>query len=554
MKTYKLLLGFFVLIAIVLSCQKEKSFERGSAKLSSGSLQSGTTGDCLGNIVTGTYKKDTALNSTNYVDVKVDVIAAGIYSISTDTINGFYFSAFGTFGATGVNTVRLQGSGTPAAGGTNIFTVTYDSTQCTFSITTLTGGTGGTSVFTLAGSPSACTGATVQGIYTAGIATNSTNTATIQVDVTTAGTYSIATSAVNGITFAASGSLSSTGTQTITLISNGTPTASGSFDIPISIGSSSCSFQLTVVGASPAVYTLNGAPGNCTGATVQGIYVESTQLNTSNTATVQVNVTTIGSYSITTTAVNGITFTGSGSFSSTGLQSVVLIANGTPTASGSFTIPVTVGSSTCSFTLTVSTIDYFPRTTNSNWSYKYDNDPTDTLLQNVISQTQSALGNTYNIFMFNDGSGVDTLGYYRKASGDYYQYLDVGFFFQLDNESWGEYIFLKDNVPVNTTWTSNSFSNTFTDSTGTFPINVRFKETIQQKDVPVTVQGTTYQNTIVVKEEYEYSFDGGANWTAFPEYSTNYYSRNIGLIKIEFTDNSGNGGSYVQELTRYQVF
>ena len=58
--------------------------------------------------------------------------------------------------------------------------------------------------------------------------------------------------------------------------------------------------------------------------------------------------------------------------------------------------------------------DYFPRTSNSNWSYKFDNDPMDTLFQNVISQTQSALGNTYNVFMYNGGSGVDTLGYYRK--------------------------------------------------------------------------------------------------------------------------------------------
>src|SRR5437773_12465798 len=143
MTTYRLLLGFFVVIAIVLSCQKEKSFERGTSVISTGSLQSGTTGDCLGNIVTGTYKKDTALNSTNYVDVKVDVTTTGTYSISTDTINGFYFSGFGTFGATGVNTVRLQGSGTPSGGGTNIFTVTYDSTECSFSVIILTGGNGG---------------------------------------------------------------------------------------------------------------------------------------------------------------------------------------------------------------------------------------------------------------------------------------------------------------------------------------------------------------------------------------------------------------------------
>src|SRR6266498_5900838 len=116
MKTYKLLLGFFVMIAIVLSCQKERSFEKGSHILSNGSLQSGATGDCLGSVVAGTYKKDTALNSANYVDVQVDVTAAGTYGISTDTVNGFYFNAFGTFTATGINTVRLQGSGTPAAG------------------------------------------------------------------------------------------------------------------------------------------------------------------------------------------------------------------------------------------------------------------------------------------------------------------------------------------------------------------------------------------------------------------------------------------------------
>jgi len=86
------------------------------------------------------------------------------------------------------------------------------------------------------------------------------------------------------------------------------------------------------------------------------------------------------------------------------------------------------------------------------------------------------------------------------------------------------------------------------------PISVRFKETIQQKDVAVTVQGTTYQNTIVVLEEYEYSFDGGATWTPLPFSSTNSYARNVGLIKLDFVDNSGSANSYLQELTRSEVF
>jgi hypothetical protein len=450
MKAYKSLLWLLLLTAFVISCKKEYSYEKGVFNPSSGSLQSGTTGDCLGSVVGGTYKADVSLADSNYVDIKVDVTTAGSYTINTDTINGFYFSAAGSFTATGENTVRLQGNGKPQTVGTNIFTVLYDSTLCTFSITTLVGGGGGTAVYTLQGAPNNCNPGSTQGTYAAGVATNSSNTATVNVDVTTVGTYSIITS-----------------------------------------------------------------------------------------------------------AVDGVTFTASGTFSGTGAQAIVLNASGTPTAEGSFTIPVTVGSTTCSFPLTVvsGVIDYFPRTTNSNWSYQFDSNPGDTIFQNVISQTQSALGNTYNIFMYNYGSGADTLGYFRKASGDYYQYLDVGFFFGLDHSVWGEYIFLKDNVAAGTSWTSAVFTDTYTDTTSgtTVPISVRFKETIQQKDVSVTVQGTTYQNTIVVLEEYEYSFDG-TTWSPLPFSSTNYYARNVGLIKLDFVDNSGSANSYLQELTRSQVF
>ena len=227
MKTHKPLLWLFLLIVIVISCQKEKSFEKGIVATSSGSLKSAVAGDCLGNVVSGIYKKDTLLNSTNYIDVQVDVTQTGSYLVSTDTINGIYFRATGTFTSIGVDTVRLQGTGKPVAAGTNIFTVTYDSTQCTITIPTVDGGSGGTSVFTLAGSPNACSGASVQGIYTAGVATTSSNTATIQVDVTTAGTYAISTTAVNGISFTSSGAFSSTGPQSVTLSASGTPLAAG---------------------------------------------------------------------------------------------------------------------------------------------------------------------------------------------------------------------------------------------------------------------------------------------------------------------------------------
>ena len=450
MKTYKLLLWFFLLTVLVMACQKELSYENKNGTPSDGSLQSGVTGDCLGSAVGGIYKQDTVLNPTNYVDVNVDVISGGSYVISSDTINGFFFRATGTFSTTGVNTVRLQGNGKPLAAGTNIFTVTYDSTQCTFSINTLPGSSGGNAVFTLAGSPTTCIPGTTQGTFTAGTPTDTSNKAIIQVNVITTGPYAIGTS-MNGVNFSVSGTFATTGTQTVTLTASGTPNAAGTFYVPVTAGSSSCSFTLIVVGA-----------------------------------------------------------------------------------------------------------DYYPRTTNSNWSYEFDDNPTDTMYRKVIAQTKSALGNTYNIFMesYDVTAGFDSSGYFRRSGGDYFQYFDIGFVFDLDNPVWGEYIFLKDNVAAGTTWRSNTFtgSYTYTDSTGphTVPITVRMKETIQQKDVSVTVNSVSSPFTIIVKEEYEYSFDGGATWNVSDVYSIYYYGRNIGLLSWEAFDTMGT--IIKQEITRSQVF
>lgn len=449
MKTFKPFVWLFLLIAFVTSCQKERSFETGNGTPSDGSLQSGTTGDCLGSVVNGVYKKDTALNSTNYVDVVVDVNTPGSFVITTDTINNFYFRATGNFSAAGVDTVRLQGSGKPTAIGTNVFTVTYDSTQCTFSVTTIPGGSGGT-----------------------------------------------------------------------------------------------------------AVYTLAGSPGNCIPGTVSGGYNVGTALVNADSVIIQVNVTTAGTWSIVTSTLGGMTFSGSGTFTTTGVQTIKLVGSGTPTAAGNFNFPISAGTSTCSFTIGVSALsnDYYPRTTNSNWSYEFNNDPADTIYRYVIPATKSVSPNTYNIFMENNGSTVDSSGYFRRSGGDYYSYADIGFIFNLNQEVWGEYIFLKDNVASATTWTSNNFSGTFTDpnSNQTYPVLVRIKETIQQKDVPVTVRGVTYQNTIETKEEYEYSFDNGANWTLSDVYSVFDYSRGIGLIKWEAFDTTGS--LLTQEITHYQVF
>lgn len=557
MKTYKSLLFFFLVTVLVFACQKEKSFEKGTVALSAGSLKSATTGDCLGNIVSGIYKKDSSLNSTNFVEVQIDVTKPGFYEVTTDTVNGFYFKASGTFNSVGLDTVRLQGSGSPVASGTNIFTVSYDSTQCTFSVPTLDGGSGGTSVFTLAGSPNACTGASVQGIFTAGVAASSSNSATVQVDVTTVGTYALSTTAVNGVTFSASGTFSATGTQSITLSASGTPTAAGTFDFPINAGSTHCSFQVTVVAGSPAAYTLNGAPDSCTGATVQGTYILATPLSTTNTATVQVNVTVAGTYSIATTAVNGMTFTGSGVFSSTGVQSVVLTGNGTPTVAGNNVIPVNAGGTSCNFVVIVTTgpsnTDLFPLTLNSWWTYDdlsglYVNAGDSLKRINVNSGT--ILGNLYQIFQNQDNTTTIDSSYFRKAGNDYFEITSADFYSGITFETLvpADINFLKEGLTANQQWESSEFSGTVTG----VPTKIKYVFTCTAAATTATVNGNNFTNVYKISWKAQTSTNGGA-------YSDDYYlweswyAKGVGLIYFKGT-NSLNSATGEINIKHWQVF
>lgn len=103
----------------------------------------------------------------------------------------------------------------------------------------------------------------------------------------------------------------------------------------------------------PAVFTLEGAPNACTGAIVNGSYATGLALTASNTVVINVNVTTIGTYNLVDRH-QGMVFRGTGAFINTGVQAVTLTGSGTPTTGGANTVPVTIGNSTCSFVVNVS--------------------------------------------------------------------------------------------------------------------------------------------------------------------------------------------------------
>src|SRR6185503_20993613 len=196
-----------------------------------------------------------------------------------------------------------------------------------------------------------CLGAVISGTYYKDTALKATNYVDVTVQVDTVGTYTISTDTVNGYYFKASGTFTATGTQTVRLIGGGKPLSTGSNIFTVTYDGTVCDFVVLVTapaGGSSA-FTVT-----CTGATAVGNYVVGTPLTAANSITLTVNVTAVGSWSVTTApAVNGIIFSNTGTFTNTGTQTITLNASGTPVTAGPSTFTVTGGTGTCTFQVTV---------------------------------------------------------------------------------------------------------------------------------------------------------------------------------------------------------
>lgn len=197
---------------------------------------SGAPGACSAPSINGVYAAGVAMGAGNYVDLAVNVTTIGVYSVSTNSAGGINFSASGTFGSTGSQTIRLTASGTPSGAGTYSFT---PSGGCSFSITVVPPPPPAAFTYT-------CATPSISGTFAAGTALTSASTITVPVNVTVAGIYSVTTDLQNGVTFSASGVFSGTGAQNIVLTSTNTPSAAGTFSYtPAGAG---CSFDITYTG------------------------------------------------------------------------------------------------------------------------------------------------------------------------------------------------------------------------------------------------------------------------------------------------------------------
>jgi hypothetical protein len=213
-----------------------------------GTLKNDANRECLPKTVVGTYIASKELGDTNYVYVTVDVKKDGNYSIKTNEVNGYSFSAGGVFTSTGLKQIRMVAKGKPLATGTNDFTVSFDTSTCHIMITVIAvGGNSSVAAYTLTGSPSSCINAVVAGTYAKGAFLDTSNKVTLGVNVTASGTYSFSTNTVNGYKFSATGSFTALGNQTVVLVATGKPVNNGNDNFTVTGGASFCGFAVTVL-------------------------------------------------------------------------------------------------------------------------------------------------------------------------------------------------------------------------------------------------------------------------------------------------------------------
>lgn len=550
MKFVKYLLAAITSIVFISACQKELDFTLDG--LAHGGLKSASTGDCMPSTVYGIYKADSLLDNTNFIDVQVNLNATGTYDIKSDTVNGYSFRGTGTLGATGINTVRLYAAGKPLVSGIDNFTIVFDTSVCTVSVSVI-GANTGIAVYSLTGSPGLCSNAIVNGTYTEGVPLDITNTVTLMINVVDTGAYNITAASANGMVFTSAGIFTTLGVQSVTLNGSGTPQTSGTINVAATNIVTTCTLTIDVLpsGSTTAVYTLDVTGANCSGATYSGTYTEAVPLTGSNVVIVNVTVTTIGTYSITTNTVNGMSFTGSGTFTVTGPQQpVVLVGSGTPTAAGIFNFTAIAGASTCTFSVTVDPTpvnqDYLLFTANSNFSQRLvGGTPADTMYTRVGVNTITINSNVYSIYQQMQAGAIIDSSYYRKNVAKYYNLLNtqsLGF----DNSSQVDYLLLDSSIAIGGSWIADLGAN----SLNTQPVSIKATIDILDKGATVTIAGNTY--TSVIKVHYLFSYNNGTVNTNFQENEV-WFAKGKGIIYLKVNDVPVTTTAE-EETTRIQVF
>lgn len=203
-----------------------------------------------------------------------------------------------------------------------------------------------------------CLGDSVHGSYSKGLPLDGNyNFIDVLVNVTEVGAFNIKSDTVHGYFFAGDGAFYNTGIQTVRLKGFGSPNVSGVTDFfNIYYNDSYCTLSVQVndsIAVSSAVFTLNGDPNTCSGVTINptALFMQGQALSSTNSISLSVNVTTVGTYMIHTDTLNGVSFSGSGTLNALGANTITLTGTGIPSQSGNFYFPVSAGTSQCGLSI-----------------------------------------------------------------------------------------------------------------------------------------------------------------------------------------------------------
>lgn len=184
-----------------------------------------------------------------------------------------------------------------------------------------------------------CSNTVAMGSYVKSKELTASNYLKVTVNVTKIGNYTISASTNNGYNFYGTGVFLNLGTQVVQIPGQGTPLNIQTDNLVINANGTdvTCTPPVSINVLSPAAtYTMS-----CGKATVNGVYKVGVPLTSSNTITLPVNVTALGSYTVTTNTVDGISFSASGTFSTTGSQNITLAGTGTPSSTSVKTLTLT---------------------------------------------------------------------------------------------------------------------------------------------------------------------------------------------------------------------
>jgi len=204
-----------------------------------------------------------------------------------------------------------------------------------------------------------------------------------------------------------------------------------------------------------STYSLKATGNNCSIDSVAGNYNTTVALTNANTIAIKVDVSKIGTWSLTTGTVNGMRFSGNGTFTNTGAQTIVLNGNGTPLDINVSDFEITAGTTTCNFYIPVigaGTAPCNPADSTAEFS-GITSDKYSQVAHNPNSSlggfTITAKGNKTEINLQFKGPNAPTSGVYHvKSIGNVKNIDDVAITAVVNNIAWQS---SQGNVYVNVT-------------------------------------------------------------------------------------------------------